>query len=389
MLRFKRTLSLSFLLLACAGGGLFGQGSAGEDNPRVQQLYEEAKQAQGAGDISTAIAKYEDILKIAPKLGAAYNNLGALYFRERNYAKAASTLEKGLKVSPSMPSAMALLGISLYETAEYARARPLLENVLKANPNDANAQMYLAKDLIKLGDLHSATATLQKMAARQPQNQEIFYLMARAYMDLSTQALAKMNAIDSNSVLAHQLSAEVMESMNNYDGAVVQLKKAVEMAPRLPGNHYKLGDAYWNLSQWEQATEEFKTELEIDPGNCRAEWKIGSILLQKGATAEDALAALDKALGTCPSLADARADRGRALAKLDRNQEAAADLETAEKANPADPSIHFLLAKVYKVLGRTQDAGREMQVFSKLDEAARAATAEQAQEVIKNKQTAH
>ena len=45
-------------------------------------------------------------------------------------------------------------------------------------------------------------------------------------LDLSTQALAKMNAIDSNSVLAHQLSAEVMESMNNYDGAVVQLKKA-------------------------------------------------------------------------------------------------------------------------------------------------------------------
>ena len=95
-------------------------------------------------------------------------------------------------------------------------------------------------------------------------------------------------------------------------GLLCEVKKAVEMAPRLAGNHYKLGDAYWNLSQWEQATEEFKTELEIDPGNCRAEWKIGNILLQKGATPEDALAALDKALGACPSLADARADRGRA-----------------------------------------------------------------------------
>jgi tetratricopeptide (TPR) repeat protein len=180
-----------------------------------------------------------------------------------------------------------------------------------------------------------------------------------------------------------------MESMNNYDGAVVQLKKAVEMAPRLAGNHYKLGDAYWNLSQWEQATEEFKTELEIDPGNCRAEWKIGNILLQKGSPPEEALAALDQALHACPSLGDAHADRGRALAKLDRNQEAAADLEIAEKVNPDDPSVHFLLAKVYKALGRAQDSGREMQMFSRLDEAARAATAERAQEVIQNKQTAH
>jgi tetratricopeptide (TPR) repeat protein len=208
-------------------------------------------------------------------------------------------------------------------------------------------------------------------------------------MQMSEQALAKMNAIDPHSVLAHQLSAEVMESMNNYDGAVVELKKAVEMAPRLPGNHYKLGDAYWNLSQWEQADGEFRTELEVDPGNCRAQWKIGNILLQKGDPPENALAAFEKALDACPNLVDAREDRARALAKMDRNQEAVADLEVAEKANPDDPSIHFLLAKVYKALGRTQDAGREMQVFSRLDEAARAATAERALEVIQNKQTAH
>jgi tetratricopeptide (TPR) repeat protein len=288
-----------------------------------------------------------------------------------------------------MPSATALLGISLYETAEYARALPLLEAVLKASPNDTNAQMYLAKDLIKLGDTNAAVSTLQKMASRQPRNQEVFYLLARVYMQMSEQALAKMNAIDPNSVLSHQLSAEVMESMNNYDGAVVQLKKAVEMAPRLPGNHYKLGDAYWNLSDWDQAMAEFKTELEIDPGNCMAQWKIGNILLQKGGAPEGALAALDKAVAACPGFADAREDRARALAKLDRNQEAVADLELAEKATPNDPSIHFLLAKVYRALGRAQDASREMQLFSKLDEAARAATAERAQEVIRDKQAAH
>ena len=77
-----------------------------------------------------------------------------------------------------------------------------------------------------------------------------------------------MNAIDPNSVLAHELSAEMMEAMNNYDGAVVELKKAVEMAPQRPGAHYKLGDAYLSLSQLDSATEQFQAELSVDPANC-------------------------------------------------------------------------------------------------------------------------
>jgi Tfp pilus assembly protein PilF len=74
---------------------------------------------------------------------------------------------------------------------------------------------------------------------------------------------------------------------------------------------------------------------------------------------------------------------------LGRNADAVPDLEAAIKADPTEPRNHFLLAKAYRALGRPQEAQTEMQTFSKLDEAARAATAERAQEVIKNKETAH
>jgi len=386
MLSFKGTVSLSLLLVWLFASQAFGQG---EDNPRVEQLYNQAKQAQNQGDLASAISKYEEILRLAPKLGIAYNNLGALYFRQRNFVKAAMVLEQGLKVNPGMASAQALLGISCYEVAEYGRARTSLEAAVKANGSDLNAQMYLVKDLIALDDANAAEAMLQKMALRQPKNQEVFYLLAKVHMRLSEQALAQMNDIDPNSVLAHQLSAEVMESMNNYDGAVVQLKKAVALAPALPGNHYKLGHAYWDLSQWDLAMEEFKAEVAVDPGNCKAHWRIGAVILQKNGAPDEALAEIDKALSECPTLSDAHVDRARALAKLDRNQEAAVDLEAAAKATPGDPSVHFLLAKIYRALGRSGEASQQMQLFSKLDEAARAATAERAQEVIQNKQSAH
>ena len=353
-----------------------------ESDGRVQQLYAEAKDAQASGNVTAAIGKYEEILRIAPKLSAAYNNLGALYFRQNEYSKAARVLQQGLKINPSMTTASALLGISRYQMGEYAEARQPLETALKANPRDTNAAVFLANDLTQLGDFDSAANTLRQVARREPKNQQIQYMLAKIYMRLSEQALAKMKAIDPDSALSHALSAEVMESMNNYDGAAAELKKAVAIAPREPGMHYKLGDAYWNLEQWPAAAEQFQAELSVDARNCSAYWKLGDIVLQQNGSAEDALADENKALETCPGLTGAQVDRGKALLKLHRNDEALQDFEKAEKAQPSDPQVHFLLAQAFRSLGRAQEAKAEMQLFSKLGQQARAATAQQAQDVV-------
>lgn len=385
----RNRLFLTILTLACLPGTLPAHAQSAESDARVQELYGQAKAAQLRGDLPEAIANYEKILSIAPQLGPAYNNLGALYFRQHDYKKAAAVLEHGLKISPAMPSASALLGISLFEMGEYSKARPSLEAALRANPNDGTARMFLVKDLTKIEDYQTAAAELQKLAAAESKNQEVWYLLAKVYMKLSEQSLSKMNAIDPNSVLAHELSGETMESMNNYDGAIVELKKAIEIAPKRPGTHYKLGDAYWTQSQWNSASQQFQAELAIDPANCMARWKVGNIVLQQNGNPEEALADVNQALSMCPGLTDARVDRARALMKLNRNAEAVPDLEAATKAAPADPGNHFLLAKAYRALGRSGEAQSEMQTFSKLEEMARAATAQRASEVIKDKETEH
>src|SRR5206468_4540052 len=171
-----------------------------------------------------------------------YNNLGALYLRQGEYRKAADILQKGLKLNPDMPSASALLGTSLFQLGEYAEARVRLEAALRANPNDDSAELMLAKDLVKVEDLESAANHLRRLAHRQPKNQEVLYLLGQLYMQLSEKALAQLNAVDPNSVFAHEVSGDVMASMKNYDGAILEYKKAVEMAPHQAGTHYKLGD---------------------------------------------------------------------------------------------------------------------------------------------------
>lgn len=177
--------------------------------------------------------------------------------------------------------------------------------------------------------------------------------------------------------------------MKNYDGAIVEWKKAVDTSPRQPGLHYKLGDLYWSLSQWDNATEQFQQEAALDPGNCMIQWKLGDILLRKSADAGEALGRIEKALTACPNLMEARADRAKLLLKLHREQDAIAELRVVEKSDPSEPSTHFLLAQAYRATGKPQEAQAEMKSFSELEERSRAATAERAQEVIKNSQSAH
>jgi len=176
--------------------------------------------------------------------------------------------------------------------------------------------------------------------------------------------------------------------MKNYDGALLEYKKAVEVAPQQAGTHYHLGNAYWSLNMWDVATEEFRAELANDSSNCLAQWKIGNIILEQHGDSLEALKEVQKALDMCPDLTDARMDRARALIKLERPAEALTDLEQVVKAEPSEASTHFLLAQAYRGVGRTQEAQAQMKLFSELEQSARAKTAERAKEVLeeKNKQ---
>ena len=375
--------ALALLIASSAFVGVRAQSN--QNDPRVMGLYKDAKSAEQNGNFAEAVAKYKSILAIAPQIGPAYNNLGALYLKQHQYAKAIAILRQGLKVDPTMYSASVLLGITYYESGEYANARAPLDAALRSNPKDNNAELYLANDLIKLQDFNPAAAHLQELAKRDPNNQQVWYLLGNVYIQLSEQAFSKIDAIDPNSVLSHEVRGDVMSGMKNFDGALVEYKKAVDIAPHQPGTHYKLGDAYWQLYDWSDATEQFQAELANDPGNCNARWKLGDILLEQHMRPDEALADIDNALHTCPDLTQAKQDRATALIRLNRYGDAVSDLESALKSSPDEPHLHFLLAQAYRGMGKSSEAKAEMATFAKLEQSARVAEAKHAEEVMKQK----
>jgi tetratricopeptide (TPR) repeat protein len=364
------------------------QARGDEVSPEVERLYAEASQAQQANDSATAIEKYRTMIKLAPHLAAAYNNLGMLYFNERDYEHAVDTLERGLKLHATMPTASAMLGLSYYQLGQNAKAEPLIKTALSSKPGDNQLELALAQVQIKQSEYQQAAATLNRFLERNPRDQEAWYLLGKTYLQMSQNALGKVNQIDPNSVVAHEITGEIDESMHNYDLALVEYKKAIELAPNQPGIHLHIANAYWQMTNWEPAEKEFAAELAIDPNNCSAEWKLANSMLELNEPADKALAELNQSVERCPNLIQARVDRARALVRLDRQQEALPDLKLALNDNPNEPSIHFLLASVYRAAGDQAQAAEETKVYARLQREARDAVAAQAADVMRVKKDA-
>lgn len=337
-----------------------------EATPEVQQLYAQAGAAQQQGDRTTAIKKYRAMIKLAPHLAAAYNNLGLLYFKSRDYTHAAEVLESGLKLNPNMQSASALLGMSYFQLGVYDKAEPLLRAVLSNNPHDDNVEMMLALILIDRKQFSEAASHLNNFLHRNPKSQEVWYLLRKTYLQMSDDALAKISEIDPDSFITHDIAGEMDESAHNYAGALVEYKKAVDMAPHRPGTHMHMADAYWHTGRWEAAEIEFKAELANDSNNCIAYWKLGDAMIEAHGSYQDAISELNQSIDRCPALMEARMDRARTLIRLGRQSDALPDLLLAEKDKPAEPTIHYLLASVYRVQGRTAEAQQEMHTFAHL-----------------------
>ncbi len=360
-----------------------------EVTPQVQQLYAQARAAQQHGDSAEAIEKYRAMIKLAPHLAAAYNNLGMLYFNDHDYAHAAEVLNRGLELHANMPTASAMLGMSYFQLGQDGKAEPLLRAALRVNPTDDTVEMMLARILINLRKYDEAASRLNHFLERNPKDQDGWYLLGRTYLELSENSLKKINEIDPDSVVAHEIAGEIDESMHNYDVALVEYKKAIDLAPRKPGTHMHMANAYWLTGKWESAEEEFKAELLNDPNNCTARWKLANATLEANDSSEDALTELNRSIERCPALMQARVDRARALIRLGKQADALPDLLMAEKDSPTEPTIHFLLGAVYRAQGKTAEAQQEMRTYGQLQREASAAVAAQANDASAIKSAAH
>ncbi len=122
------------------------------------------------------------ILKIDQTNAAAYNRLGILYAKQKEYKDAIDCFEIASSIDPSA-SSLHNLGLIYYETENYTKAATAFEHALRLEDGLAARHIAYAKVQEKLGNAKLMLAELKKATELEPSH-ESFILLRKAYEGL-------------------------------------------------------------------------------------------------------------------------------------------------------------------------------------------------------------
>lgn len=146
---------------------------------RLTKLWEIAHHGMRENRLLRAEKALLTILKIDEKNAAAYNRLGILYAKQREYKDAIDCFEIASSIEPSA-SSLHNLGLIYYETENYQKAATAFEQALKLEDGLAARHIAYAKVQEKLGNDKLMTQELEKAVELEP-NRESYQLLLKAY----------------------------------------------------------------------------------------------------------------------------------------------------------------------------------------------------------------
>src|SRR5579863_10219370 len=146
---------------------------------RLGKLWDIAHQGMRENRFLRAEKALLTILKIDEKNAAAYNRLGILYDKQKEYKDAIDCFEIASSIEPTA-SSLHNLGLIYYETENYEKAAIAFEQALKLEDNLATRHIAYAKVQEKLGNHKLMIDELQKSVELEP-NQESYSLLKKAY----------------------------------------------------------------------------------------------------------------------------------------------------------------------------------------------------------------
>jgi Flp pilus assembly protein TadD len=141
----------------------------------------------------------------------------------------------------------------------------------------------------------------------------------------------------------------------NFDQAIEEWKKALDLDPSDAAAISNLGAALHGAGRLEEAAREFARALELDPGNVRAHTNIG-IALARSKKYEEAARHFERALELRPGDAQARSAYGGMLVETGDTEKALVHLRIALELTPDSPDALNNYAGALARAGRFQDS---------------------------------
>jgi tetratricopeptide (TPR) repeat protein len=241
---------------------------------KADDLVESARAASTAGKLPVAEALLKRATEIDPKNKYAWNNLGLVYFAQRQDDQAIAAFQKQIEVNPYDEYAYNNLGRVYWNDRKYDEAVKAFNKQLENNPLDKYAHANLGQMYAEWHKYNLAAPELEKATSLSPDSAELQVSLGDAYLNLGQdeKALAAFDhAVELNATplvwnnIAYQLSLKKshLDRAQQYAESAVSATAAAlrnVSLDRLTQQELPLVSsliAYWDTLGW----------IEFDEGN--------------------------------------------------------------------------------------------------------------------------
>ena len=339
---------------------------------------EQALALEQQRNFSDAEAAWQALSKTYPRNPEPYARIALLEAHQEHYKEAIPLYRKALALNPEVSGLRFNLALALFKDGQLKEAIPEFQALLKAappgSPDAQRLTILLGMSHYGLAEYLDAIPLLKQAAANDPQNLPLRLALAHSCL-WSKQNQCVMDVyheilnLNAESAEADMLAGEALDEMKDNEGSTKMFRAAVKANPKEPNVHFGLGYLLWTQKQYPEAATEFQAELANDPGHAQAMLYLGDTYLQLNKP-DEARPLLQKAAELDSSLWLANLDLGIIDSDAGRNEDALRELLAASKLNDDDVNVHWRLAKLYRAMGKKDEAKIEFDKASKLNKAA-------------------
>jgi tetratricopeptide (TPR) repeat protein len=342
----------------------------GQSVPAVEQVLRHAIELHQAGNVTAAIPEYRAYLKQVPNNVMARSNLGAALSKAGLYEEAILEYKKALELQPGNPAVRLNLALAYYKAADITHAASELGRVVAEQPSNRQAIFLLADCDLRLGENQKVIALLSPLEQQSPDDKALIYLLGTALIrdgqPARGQVLVDRILRDGDSAEARLLMGATKINVQDFAGALQDLKKAVELNPQLPDVYSYYGMALASTGDTPGAGVAFRKELESNPNDYTSNMQLGILLKQDEKYAE-ARHCFERALGVRPGDPSVRYQLATLDLQENRTKEALTQLQKLTEEVPTFVAAHVSLATAYYRLHQKEEGDAERAIVLRLN----------------------
>jgi tetratricopeptide (TPR) repeat protein len=232
-------------------------------NADPQSLELAANAYEDAGDTEKAVNSLRQAILLDPRNVNLYLDFGYICFTHQSFQVGVNVVSDGIGQQPAAAQLYFARGVLYVQLADYEKAEADLAKAYELEPNEsltAAAQGLLA---VQQNDLDRALADVKEKLKTMPNDPLLLYLQA----DVLTQKGAEPGTAD-------------------FQLAMQSAKRAVALRPTLAAAHAVLAKLYFQSGKNQEAAEQSRKALEIDPKDQTSLYRLIQTLRKRGQTAE-------------------------------------------------------------------------------------------------------